>query len=139
MDNLKTIQFRNLDANYGFVSRLYFKNNGGISILLRINNIYSLIYNFLPLQLLNFPKNINVIIGNESCDLDSTVSALALAYFMNENGNKEDDSVTLPVLNVPKEEFMFRVENLYVLNKIGINTSSLYYKYTLNKYINLVL
>lgn len=82
--------------------------------------------------LLNFPKNINVIIGNESCDLDSTVSALALAYFMNENGNKEDDSVTLPVLNVPKEEFMFRVENLYVLNKIGINTSSLYYKDTLN-------
>ncbi|KAK9718149.1 DHHA2 domain [Popillia japonica] len=82
--------------------------------------------------LLQFPKNIHIIMGNEACDLDSTVSALSLAYFMHENRNTVEDSITLPLLNVKKEEFDLRIENCYVLDQIGVNRSTLFYKDTLN-------
>ncbi|GJQ87085.1 hypothetical protein Trydic_g23938 [Trypoxylus dichotomus] len=82
--------------------------------------------------LLQLPKNVHIILGNESCDLDSTVSALSLSYFMHESRNRSENSVALPVLNVKKDEFDLRVENCYVLDKIGINRSALFYRDTLN-------
>ncbi|KAI4469415.1 bnip - related [Holotrichia oblita] len=51
---------------------------------------------------------------------------------MHENRNQIEDSITLPLLNVKKEEFDLRIENCYVLDQIGVNRSTLFYKDTLN-------
>ncbi len=56
-----------------------------------------------------------IILGNESCDLDSAVCALIFAYFLEQQ--KKFASVHLPVLNVAKEEFILKTEVVYFLKR----------------------
>ncbi|XP_038058184.1 protein prune homolog 2-like isoform X2 [Patiria miniata] len=68
------------------------------------------------------PLNIHVVLGNESCDLDSAVSALVWAYHLQKEvpGTKWD--AVVPVLNIPFEDYHLRTEVkhfLSLVNNIG--------------------
>ena len=45
--------------------------------------------------------SVTFVIGNESCDLDSAVSAIVYAYFLNTK-RESDDRLVVPMLNVAK-------------------------------------
>ncbi|XP_035891475.1 exopolyphosphatase PRUNE1 isoform X2 [Anopheles stephensi] len=66
------------------------------------------------------------IIGNESCDLDSAVSAIALAFHLQHNPAllsswyKKDSTVVFPVLNVPRAELPLKTEVTYYIKRHGI-------------------
>jgi len=89
-------------------------------------------------------KSVSIVIGNESCDLDSAVSAIVLAYVkyheqLNKlaDSNFEDDSVSnfeylmipklfflilqiivLPILNVPREDLHLRREIVFWFEQV---------------------
>lgn len=56
-----------------------------------------------------------IILGNESCDLDSAVSALLFARYLNHI--KKHASIHLPVLNTTKEEFCLKTEVKYLFKR----------------------
>ncbi|XP_050300795.1 exopolyphosphatase PRUNE1 isoform X2 [Anthonomus grandis grandis] len=63
--------------------------------------------------------------GNESCDLDSTVAALSLAYFLYKTIFHK---IVIPIMNVTKENFLLRSENVFVLREAGISLDDLVYR-----------
>ncbi|KAJ8978286.1 hypothetical protein NQ317_009626 [Molorchus minor] len=73
---------------------------------------------------------VHIIIGNESCDLDSTVSSIALAYFLHYHKISEvpDSAIVVPVLNVSLENFLLRAENCFVLEECGIPLDTFIYR-----------
>lgn len=74
--------------------------------------------------------DVHIIIGNESCDLDSTVSSLVLAYFLEKYRLSQipNSALIIPVLNVSYEHFILRTENCFVLQECGIPLEFLIYK-----------
>ncbi|XP_053387745.1 uncharacterized protein LOC123542835 isoform X2 [Mercenaria mercenaria] len=70
---------------------------------------------------------IHVVIGNEACDLDSTVSAITYAYFLHTK-NKEENTITIPVVNIPETHFRLRMETTHFFNKLNIQPRSLLFK-----------
>ncbi|XP_052868639.1 exopolyphosphatase PRUNE1 [Anopheles cruzii] len=70
------------------------------------------------------------IIGNESCDLDSAVSALALAFHLHQRPTLVEpwhtkDTVMFPVLNVLRSELPLKTEVTYFLKQRGISLNNL--------------
>ncbi|XP_071942352.1 uncharacterized protein [Antedon mediterranea] len=77
-------------------------------------------------ELASFSK-INVVLGNESCDLDSAVSSIVYAFYLSQ---KEDNPLTpcIPCFNINQEDLALRTEAVYYLEKNGINLSNLTYR-----------
>ncbi|KAM9368521.1 exopolyphosphatase PRUNE1 [Phaethornis superciliosus] len=69
-------------------------------------------------------QEVHVVMGNEACDLDSTVSALALAYFLSKT-SPAPNTAFIPVLNIPRAELPLRTETAFLLGEQGIPPSSL--------------
>ncbi|XP_023797494.1 exopolyphosphatase PRUNE1 [Cyanistes caeruleus] len=65
--------------------------------------------------------------GNEACDLDSTVSALALAYFLAQT-SPAPKAAFVPVLNIPRVDFALRTETTFLLRDRGIPAASLIFR-----------
>ncbi|XP_068851534.1 exopolyphosphatase PRUNE1 isoform X2 [Aphelocoma coerulescens] len=65
--------------------------------------------------------------GNEACDLDSTVSALALAYFLAQT-SPAPKAAFVPVLNIPRADFALRTETTFLLRDRGIPAASLIFR-----------
>ncbi|XP_041259882.1 exopolyphosphatase PRUNE1 isoform X2 [Onychostruthus taczanowskii] len=65
--------------------------------------------------------------GNEACDLDSTVSALALAYFLAQT-TPAPKAAFVPVLNIPRADFALRTETTFLLRDRGIPAASLLFR-----------
>ncbi|XP_032938823.1 exopolyphosphatase PRUNE1 isoform X2 [Catharus ustulatus] len=65
--------------------------------------------------------------GNEACDLDSTVSALALAYFLAQSSPAPGAAV-VPVLNIPRADFALRSETTFLLRDRGIAAAALVFR-----------
>ncbi|XP_031767804.2 exopolyphosphatase PRUNE1 isoform X2 [Galleria mellonella] len=86
--------------------------------------------------------NVNIVIGNESCDLDSSVSAIVYACFLywqskqikcNESMNVNRDEQTkydifIPILNVNREDFALKTEVTYLLKTHGIDKNVLVFR-----------
>ncbi|XP_029880409.1 exopolyphosphatase PRUNE1 [Aquila chrysaetos chrysaetos] len=72
-------------------------------------------------------QEIHVVMGNEACDLDSTVSALALAYFLAKT-SPAPKAAFIPVLNIPRADFALRTETTFLLQEQGIPTTSLIFR-----------
>ncbi|XP_063920417.1 exopolyphosphatase PRUNE1 [Zophobas morio] len=70
-------------------------------------------------------NSIHLVLGNESCDLDSTVSALALAYLIH---YQKCTSLVIPIMNVEAKYFPLRTETCYLLKKYGIDPNLLIFK-----------
>lgn len=75
-------------------------------------------------------QRIHLVLGNESCDLDSTVSPMALAFLFSKNSlmGVPKDALVLPVFNIPYENFPTKTENNFLLNKFNIKTEWLVFR-----------
>lgn len=77
-------------------------------------------------------EKIHIVLGNESCDLDSTVSSIALAFFLHlklNANNLDSNTAVLPVMNVNANLFPLRTESCYLLTMNGIDINTLIYRY----------
>lgn len=71
-------------------------------------------------ELIDSPTgSMQVVMGNQSADMDSLVSAIALAY-IREN--------SVPLVNIPAADLAIRKDALFVLEKFGIDPSVLLYE-----------
>ena len=57
------------------------------------------------------------VMGNESADLDSMVSAIAYAFLEYQDHHLH----TVPVINIPRHEFVFRAEALWLFESLGMS------------------
>lgn len=79
--------------------------------------------------------SVHLVLGNESCDLDSTVSTLMLAYYLyiNKNSlNLGEETVILPIINVNSKDFDLRTHTTFLLQESNINKNQLIYKNDIN-------
>ncbi|XP_001355224.2 exopolyphosphatase PRUNE1 [Drosophila pseudoobscura] len=85
-------------------------------------------------------RKLHIVIGNESCDLDSAVSALTLAFIYSERSQEHD---YVPVLNIPRRDYRLKTEVGHMLSKCGIAEAMLLFRDDLpNKFakdVNVVL
>ncbi|XP_040394567.1 exopolyphosphatase PRUNE1 isoform X3 [Cygnus olor] len=72
-------------------------------------------------------QEVHVVMGNEACDLDSAVSALALAYFLAKTSSPPK-AAFIPVLNIPRSDFALRTETTLLLREQGIAETSLIFR-----------
>ncbi|XP_077289285.1 exopolyphosphatase prune [Arctopsyche grandis] len=77
-------------------------------------------------------KNLVIVMGNESCDLDSAVSSLVYAFFLHwtyanssEVNRHFSDTIFVPILNVDKEDLPIKTEVMYFLNKNSISIDNI--------------
>ncbi|XP_022603140.1 exopolyphosphatase PRUNE1-like [Seriola dumerili] len=74
-------------------------------------------------------QRVHIILGSESCDLDSVVSSLAMAYFLfRTSSGPPGCSLVLPVLNIPRSQFHLRADILLLLREAGIATETLVFR-----------
>ncbi|XP_054253564.1 protein prune homolog 2 [Indicator indicator] len=66
-------------------------------------------------------EKVHVVLGNKSCDLDSLISTLAYAYFLDKVS--PPDVLCLPVLNIPRRDFSYFTETRFILKKLNIPES----------------
>ncbi|KAL3270784.1 hypothetical protein HHI36_021308 [Cryptolaemus montrouzieri] len=79
-------------------------------------------------------REIYIVLGNESCDLDSAVSAIAYGFLLfkkNELENSMNQTV-FPVLNVDRKHFPMRLEHCYLMNQLDINLEKLIFRSDIN-------
>lgn len=73
-----------------------------------------------------FKGTLNLVIGNESADLDSVVSSIVLAYVRsNFTEAKKQDSLYAPLICIDREEVKARFELLYLFEKLDIDYKNL--------------
>lgn len=65
-------------------------------------------------------KKLTLVLGNESCDLDSAVCSIVFAYFQNVCSTNKSGEIYLPVFNIPREELPLKTEVSFVLKKYGV-------------------
>eukprot|EP01060_Flectonema_neradi_P039095 TRINITY_DN847_c2_g1_i1.p1 TRINITY_DN847_c2_g1~~TRINITY_DN847_c2_g1_i1.p1 ORF type:complete len:361 (+),score=63.95 TRINITY_DN847_c2_g1_i1:53-1135(+) len=63
-----------------------------------------------------------IVIGNESCDMDSVVSSLVQAVILQTDN---PDSLIVPVLNVEREDLPLRTEAFFALKEFGVDVDKL--------------
>ncbi|CAG2119795.1 unnamed protein product, partial [Medioppia subpectinata] len=58
---------------------------------------------------------IELVVGNESCDLDSAVSAVGLAFIKHTEYNKVESNnrLVIPVLNTTRNELQLKTEVIF--------------------------
>lgn len=80
----------------------------------------------MPLCIVQEPSSkLCLTLGNESCDLDSIVSALVYAHF---NARKfADGSISLPLLRCYREDIVLNQETVFIFGMLGIDSSELLY------------
>lgn len=72
------------------------------------------------------------MIGNESCDLDSAVCAISLAYFYSKtkfSHNPDQNVNILPVMNIERDNLPLKTEVTYFLHKNKIDVENLICRY----------
>lgn len=67
------------------------------------------------------PDHLHVVLGNEACDMDSTVASIVYAYFLSEL----DGIASVAVINVDKDDFALRTDVVHLLKKVSLNQESL--------------
>lgn len=80
---------------------------------------------------LNLKDPVILVLGNESCDLDSAVCAVSLAFFYM-NTNKLPDHLLingqrrfLPMMNIHRTDLPLKTEVTYSMRKHGIDIDDL--------------
>ncbi|NXH49793.1 PRUN2 protein, partial [Dicaeum eximium] len=66
-------------------------------------------------------EKVHVVLGNKPCDLDSLISTLAYAYFLDKVS--PPDVLCLPVLNIPRKDFSYFTETRFILEELKIPES----------------
>lgn len=77
-----------------------------------------------------------MVLGNESCDLDSAVCAISLAYYYQNNSNAASHITQLkhflPILNIPSRDYPLKTEVKHIFQENNINDELLTFKDELN-------
>ncbi|XP_019766927.2 exopolyphosphatase PRUNE1 [Dendroctonus ponderosae] len=71
------------------------------------------------------PQRVHFALGNESCDLDSCIGALAMGVLIS---RRHPDRVVVPVMNVTRENFALRTENCFVLTQAEVPLDGLIFR-----------
>ncbi|XP_008301155.1 protein prune homolog [Stegastes partitus] len=72
---------------------------------------------------------VHVILGSESCDLDSAVSTLAMAYFLSRTSSgRLGCPLVVPVLNIPRSQFHLRADVLLLFREAGVAMETLVFR-----------
>lgn len=89
-----------------------------MSITTYLRNCQQALQNYVPsLQKVSF------VIGNESADLDSCVSSIAYGYLA--TIKSKTHGLTIPVLNMPREDIKLRAELAFLLDSVSVAQSDL--------------
>ena len=88
--------------------------------------LYSTFKNIRDLDVSHQDSKFNVILGNEAGDADSIISSLALGY-VESIYNKQNSSITVPLVSIPREDMILRRDVTVLLEKCGIDWHSLLY------------
>ncbi|XP_068586087.1 exopolyphosphatase PRUNE1 [Cebidichthys violaceus] len=68
----------------------------------------------------------HVVLGNESCDVDSMVCALTYAYFLSKTGRSE--TLVVPLLNIRQSDLLLRSDNVHLLRQVGLSPDLLLFR-----------
>ncbi|KAG2375331.1 hypothetical protein C9374_009954 [Naegleria lovaniensis] len=63
----------------------------------------------------------SVCIGNQASDLDSIISSITYSYALSKKNNVK----TLPILNIPQDEYNLRTDATWFLEKFGVGADDL--------------
>ncbi|TRZ13221.1 hypothetical protein HGM15179_013883 [Zosterops borbonicus] len=66
-------------------------------------------------------EKVHVVLGSKPCDLDSLISTLTYAYFLDKVS--PPDTLCLPVLNIPRRDFSCFTETRFILEELKIPES----------------
>ena len=80
---------------------------------------------------LNKKDKVCIVMGNEAADLDSMASSVVYAYYL-QSQNKDDKSIYLPLINIPKKDFKLRTEAVYLFSEAGIDSENLIFNDEIN-------
>ncbi|KAG8130669.1 hypothetical protein E2320_017258, partial [Naja naja] len=75
---------------------------------------------------------VHVVLGKKSCDLDSLISALAYAYYLEKVS--PSNIVCLPVLNISRREICYHPETRFILEELNIPESLHIFRDEINLY-----
>ncbi|XP_070692308.1 exopolyphosphatase PRUNE1 isoform X1 [Pempheris klunzingeri] len=67
----------------------------------------------------------HVVLGNESCDIDSMVCALTYAYFLSKSHR---DMLALPLLNIRRSDLSLRSDNVALLQQVCLPVDLLLFR-----------
>ncbi|KOC61458.1 Discoidin domain-containing receptor 2, partial [Habropoda laboriosa] len=75
-------------------------------------------------------KRIRIVLGNETCDLDSAISALIQAFSEHLDGLKKGGPkfVVIPLMNISKREYFLRTEVVFYLMQHNITSNLLTFR-----------
>lgn len=68
-------------------------------------------------------RTIRVVLGNQTCDLDSAVCALVQGLLEHVDAKKRgqsDYTAVIPVMNIPEKEFRIKTEVVYSLRSHNV-------------------
>lgn len=68
----------------------------------------------------------HVVLGNEACDVDSMVCALAYAYFLSKTS--QGAMLALPLMNVRQADFVLRSDNIFLLRQLSLSPELLLFR-----------
>lgn len=72
-------------------------------------------------------KEVLVVLGNETCDLDSAVSSLAFSLLLQDSraADSKDSSIVVPVFNTLRLHLPLKTEVIYILNKHKVHLNNI--------------
>lgn len=93
---------------------------------LKINFIFELL---LQTNLDKY-NTLKIVLGNQTCDLDSAVCALVQGFYEYVELRKNDctSKMVIPVMNIPEKEFRIKTEVVYYLKKYNIHSDLLTFR-----------
>ncbi|XP_061414669.1 exopolyphosphatase PRUNE1 isoform X2 [Lethenteron reissneri] len=71
---------------------------------------------------------VHAVLGNEACDLDSTVCALVYAHFLAKTRPAGTHVVHMPVLNISREDLPLRPDVCRLLGSLGLSPAALTFR-----------
>lgn len=77
-------------------------------------------------------EKIIVVLGNETCDLDSAVCALVQGFFLASKVKEEKGLSVIPVMNILEKEFRVKTEVVYYLRKHNVASNLLTFRWDYN-------
>jgi inorganic pyrophosphatase/exopolyphosphatase len=78
----------------------------------------------------NLDEKLNICIGNVSCDMDSTIGSIILAYYLTHKSKYFDDygnyeKLWIPVINCPRSEIVARIDICFHLKTFDVDPNKL--------------
>ncbi|EHN01996.1 Ppx1p [Saccharomyces cerevisiae x Saccharomyces kudriavzevii VIN7] len=84
----------------------------------------------LPTSVTASNNVLTICVGNESADMDSIASAITFSYcqyIYNQSSDSDKDNLTIPIIDIPREDLSLRRDVKYVLEKLNIKEEMLFF------------